>query len=169
MKFWITEHQPLLQDNRDHQTTSKQCREKQTSPTREPFEAPPCASLPIFSVLSFSLIEFPKKKKRKKTFLQPISSLLPIRNSEKVILTSAIRSNEKAPITGLESEREIIYQRLRPRRWVPVDSWICESQAVYLYCWFLMIHDAHLPLSTKDMESMWICLASSLLIAFPLT
>lgn len=69
MKFWITEHQPLLQDNRDHQTTSKQCREKQTSPTREPFEAPPCASLPIFSVLSFSLIEFPKKKKKKKNIL----------------------------------------------------------------------------------------------------
>lgn len=58
-------------------------------------------------------------------------------------LTSPIGSNKKASITRIEGERELINQRFRPRRWVTVDSWIRESQAVDLYCWFLKLHSTH--------------------------
>lgn len=58
-------------------------------------------------------------------------------------LTSAVGSNKKASITRIDGERELIDQRFRPRRWVTVDSWVRESQAVDIYCWSLMLHIAH--------------------------
>lgn len=60
-----------------------------------------------------------------------------------IIRTSAIGSNEKASITRIECERELIDQRLGPRRWLTVDSWIREPEAVDLYCWLLMLRNSH--------------------------
>lgn len=129
-------NKPLLQDKKDRRRKWERCHGTPTSRGHEPCAVPPCASLPISSESSFSLsihnqntthsIKFNRKGDERCTRK---------RWRKNVECTGAIRSDEKAPVSGGERKGEVVDQRLGARRRMAVDPGVGESQAVDLDYW----------------------------------
>lgn len=117
-------HWPHHQDNRDHQKTTNRYREKPIFRAHEPFPAPPCVSLLISSESSSSL----ETKTKNNQSIKKTNSKASIEREREREPTSAIGSDEKASIAGMESEAEVLNERSWTRRRMAVDARVCESQ-----------------------------------------